>query len=213
MLAHNVTDRPWLAADELLAPIPAGADVFTTGAWILEDEAPLSPELSRLLDAGDPPIYFGFGSMPAPPGVARVLMDAARALGRRAVISRGWAELDVESGSDCLAIDDVNQQRLFPRVVAIVHHGGAGTTATAARSGTPQVIAPMFGDQFYFGGRVRELGIGASVTALTAEALTSALQETLVPAVAARARDIAGKLPSERALVAARARDVRREQR
>ena len=67
---HMFTDTPWLAADPTLAPWPDPADrnVFQTGAWILPDERPLSPELEAFLDAGEPPIYFGFGSIRAPPG-------------------------------------------------------------------------------------------------------------------------------------------------
>jgi vancomycin aglycone glucosyltransferase len=199
VLTQNLTDRPWLATDPLLDPAPE--HVFQTGAWILEDATPLSRELLHFLDRGAPPIYFGFGSMPAPPGTARTLIDAARALGRRAVVSKGWAELEVEDTDDCLAIDDVNQQLLFPRVAAVVHHGGAGTTATAARAGVPQVIVPMFGDQFHWASRVQALGIGTRAT-LTTEALGAALHEAAQ--CAARAKDIAPKLPADGASVAAR---------
>jgi vancomycin aglycone glucosyltransferase len=63
--SHIFTDRPWLAADPTLAPWPDPADqaVFQTGAWILPDERPLSSELQTFLEAGEPPVYFGFGSM------------------------------------------------------------------------------------------------------------------------------------------------------
>jgi vancomycin aglycone glucosyltransferase len=66
--SHILTDRPWLAADPTLAPWPDPADraVFQTGAWILPDERPLSPELEAFLDARSPPVYFGFGSIRAP---------------------------------------------------------------------------------------------------------------------------------------------------
>ena len=66
--SHILTDRPWLAADLTLAPWPESEDqeVFQTGAWILPDKCPVSPELEAFLAAGDPPIYFGFGSMHAP---------------------------------------------------------------------------------------------------------------------------------------------------
>jgi vancomycin aglycone glucosyltransferase len=82
---HILTDRPWLAADPTLAPWPDPGDgaVFQTGAWILPDERPLAPELERFLDAGDPPVYFGFGSIRAPEGLGRAMIAAARALGRR----------------------------------------------------------------------------------------------------------------------------------
>jgi len=107
VLLHNLTDHPWLAADPVLAPEPAtpNMQVFATGAWILEDPAPLEPELERFLDAGDAPVYLGFGSMPAPEGASRALVDAARAVGRRAILSRGWAELaSIDDAPDCIVI-------------------------------------------------------------------------------------------------------------
>jgi vancomycin aglycone glucosyltransferase len=208
VLHYNITDQPWLATDVVLAPVPVtpGMKVLETGAWILEDSTPLTRELAEFLDAGEPPIYLGFGSMPAPQGVSRTLVDAARAVGRRAIVSQGWAELGlIDDALDCIAIGDVNQQALFPRVAAVVHHGGAGTIATASRAGVPQVVVPRFSDQFYWASRVRALGIGTSVLGtLTAETLASALREVLEPAVAPRSRSVAQQLSSDGAMVAAR---------
>lgn len=203
VLGFNVTDHPWLATDAVLAPVPA--TVFETGAWVLEDRTPLPEALLAFLDRGEPPVYLGFGSMPAPKEASRTLLDAARSVGRRAILSKGWAELSlIEGAADCLAIDDVNQQALFPRVAAVVHHGGAGTTATAARAGVPQVVAPMFSDQFYWGSRVKALGMGTKVPGpLTVETLAAALREVLEPAVVERARSVAGQLSSDGAMVAA----------
>jgi vancomycin aglycone glucosyltransferase len=181
-------------------------EVFQTGAWILEDATPLPQDLEAFLAGGEPPIYLGFGSMPAPEGVSRTLVDAARTVGHRAILSKGWAELRlIDSARDCIAVGDVNQRALFPRVAAVVHHGGAGTTATAARAGVPQVVAPLFGDQFYWASRVRALEMGSSVVGtLTAETLTTALREALEPAAALRASSIAQQLTSDGATVAAR---------
>jgi vancomycin aglycone glucosyltransferase len=208
VLRYNVTDRPWLAADAVLAPAPAspGMAVFQTGAWILEDKAPMAAELEEFLAAGEPPIYLGFGSMPAPEGVSRTLVDAARAVGRRAILSRGWSELSlIDDAVDCIAVGDNNQQALFPRVAAVVHHGGAGTTATAARAGVPQVVVPLFGDQFYWASRICALQIGASVAgALTTDTLATALREVLQVAVAPRSGRVAQQLGSDGAMVAAR---------
>jgi vancomycin aglycone glucosyltransferase len=206
--SHIFTDRPWLAADPTLAPWPDPADpaVFQTGAWILEDDRPLSPELETFLDAGEPPVYFGFGSIRAPQDLNQVMIQSARALGRRAIVSRGWADLSLlDDGSDCLAIGEVNQQTLFKRVAAVVHHGGAGTTTAAARAGAPQVVIPQMYDQHYWAQRVDHLGIGtahASGTPTT-DSLTSALEYTLQPDVAASARSIAAAMRSDGAQVAA----------
>jgi vancomycin aglycone glucosyltransferase len=192
---YMFTDRPWLPADPVVAPWPDPADraVLQTGAWILPDERPLARELEAFLDAGEPPIYFGFSSMHTAPDLGHALLAAARAVGRRAIVSSGWAGLSVNDAADCLTIGEANLRTVFARVAAVVHHGGAGTTTLAALSGAPQVIVPHIYDQRYFARRVEELGIGvahAAVTPTTAS-LTEALQRVLRPEIAARARSTA----------------------
>ncbi len=135
--AHVLGKRPWLAADSFLAPRPStpGLEVVQTGDWVLKDTSPLDPALEAFLDRGAPPVYVGFGSMPAHADMGRSLIDAARAVGRRIVLARGWARLaPIDDAPDCITIDEVNHQALFARVAAVVHHGGAGTTAAAARA-------------------------------------------------------------------------------
>jgi vancomycin aglycone glucosyltransferase len=205
---HILTDQPWLACDPTLGPWPDPADetIFQTGAWFLIDDRPLSPELEAFLDAGDPPIYFGFGSISAPENLNQVMIQSARALGRRAILLRGWADLSlVDDAPDCIAIGEVNHQALFKRVAAIVHHGGAGTTHAATRSGAPQVVIPQHYDQFYWAQRVQQLGVGVSypTAAPTTELLTGALQQALHPAVVARAQTIASAVRGDGTLVAA----------
>ncbi len=135
---YALTDQPWLAADPTLGPWPEPADlaVVQTGAWLLPDERPLPAELEAFLDAGTPPVYVGFGSMPlhASTDMARMAIEAIRAQGRRALFSHGWAGLaPIDDRDDCFALGEVNHPALFGRVAAVVHHGGAGTTTTAAR--------------------------------------------------------------------------------
>jgi vancomycin aglycone glucosyltransferase len=201
MRSYVHTDRPLLAADPALAPWPdAAARVVQTGAWILRDDRPLSPELRAFLEAGEPPVYVGFGSIRAPAELARTAIESARALGRRTIVSRGWAELAlVDDAPDCLAIDDVSHQALFPRVAAVIHHGGAGTTTAVARAGAPQVVIPQHYDQHYWAARVRELAIGS--TAPTIDSLTAALERAL--AAATRARDFASSIRGDGARIAA----------
>ncbi len=93
--SHIFTNRPWLADDPALAPWTdtADLDVVQTGAWIRSDQRQLSLELETFLDAGEPPVYFGFGSMRAPQDVSQAMIKATRAVGRRAIVSRGWAGL------------------------------------------------------------------------------------------------------------------------
>jgi len=181
--------------------------VFQTGAWILPDERPLSAEIETFLDAGDPPVYFGFGSIRAPQDLSLTMIQAARALGCRAILSRGWADLTlVDSQPDCLAIGEVNQQVLFRRVAAVVHHGGAGTTTAAALAGAPQVVIPQMYDQHYWAERIHQLGIGTAHAAgtPTTDSLTIALERTLQPNVAARAQSVATAVRRDGTQVAAR---------
>src|SRR5262249_45695688 len=147
VLDYVLTDHTWLAADAVLAPVPAtpGRKIFQTGTWVLADRTPLPSDLEAFLESGEPPVFAGFGSMPAAGDATRRLIGAARAVGRRIIVSRGWADLElIDDAPDCMAVGDVGHDVLFPRVAAVVHHGGAGTTAAAARAGVPQVITPMF---------------------------------------------------------------------
>jgi vancomycin aglycone glucosyltransferase len=206
--SYILTDQPWLAADPTLAPWPDPADpaVFQTGAWIVPDARSLPSELQAFLEAGEPPVYFGFGSIRAPADLSRVMIQTARALGRRAIISRGWADLSLtDNEPDCLAIGEVNHQALFQRVAAVVHHGGAGITTAAARAGAPQVVIPQHYDQHYWAGRVHQLGIGTAHNPAipTTTSLTKILQQALHPDVAARARSVARAVRGDGARVAA----------
>jgi vancomycin aglycone glucosyltransferase len=207
---HVFTNRPWLAAVPILSPWPEPADLegVQTGAWILPDERPLPADLEAFLDAGTPPVYVGFGSIPmrASEDIAQGAIEAIRAQGRRALVARGWADLAlIDDREDCLAVGEVNQQALFGRVAAVVHHGGAGTTTTAARAGAPQVVVPQIGDQPYWAGRVAELGIGAAHDSPTPtfESLSAALRTALAPETRARATAVAGTIRTDGAAVAA----------
>lgn len=209
VLEYVLTDHTWLAADDTLAPVPAtpGRSVFQTGSWVLADGTPLPAEVNAFLERGATPIFVGFGSMPAAGEVSRLVIAAGRSAGRRIIVSRGWADLDlVDDVSDCLAVGDVNYDVLFQRVAAVIHHGGAGTTATAARAGVPQVITPMFSDQFYWAGRVADLGLGDTTphATMTDASLSAALRTALLPATEARARALAGQLRRDGAEIAAR---------
>ena len=210
VLDYAFTDHPWLAADPTLGPWQEAADldVVQTGAWLLLDERPLPAELVAFLDAGTPPVYVGFGSMAVRSSIdiARVAIEAIRAQGRRALLSHGWAELAlIDDRDDCFAIGEVNQQALFGRVAAVMHHGGAGTTTAAARAGAPQVVIPQGVDQLYWAGRVTELGIGTAYDGRTAtvESLSAALNTTLTPETRARVSALAGTIRTDGAMVAA----------
>lgn len=203
------TDHPWIAADPTLSPgqEPTDLDVVRTAAWFLPDERPLPADLEAFLDAGTPPVYVGFGSMRVAEDSARIAIEAIRAQGRRALVARGRSALArIDEEGDCFVVGEVNQQALFGRVAAVVHHGGAGTTATAARAGAPQVVVPQAADQPYWAGRVAELGLGAAHDGPTptTESLSAALKTALPPEIRARARAVAGTIRTDGATVAAK---------
>ena len=208
---HVFTRRPLLAADPVLAPwTPTDLrEVVQTGAWILPDQRPLPADLEGFLAAGPPPVYLGFGSMPMPvlKEAARVAVKAIRAGGRRLLLSHGWAELALDGDrDDALAIGDVNQQALFPRVAAVIHHGGAGTTTAAARAGAPQLVVPQIADQPFFARRVAALGIGVAHDGPVPapETFPAALEAVLAREVRARAAAVAPTIRGDGAAAAAR---------
>ena len=208
---HVLTTRPWLAADPVLWPFEdaLGLDPVRTGAWILPDDRPLPEDLVEFLEAGEPPVYVGFGSMQlaGAPDAAAVAVEAVRSHGRRALVSRGWADLTlVDEMDDCFAVGEATHRELFRRVAAVVHHGGAGTTTTAALAGAPQVIVPQIVDQPHWAQRVTELGIGAGHAGPTptVDSLYAALRSALHDDTRVRAEEVSTTIRTDGASVAAR---------
>ncbi|MFM9451396.1 glycosyltransferase [Streptomyces europaeiscabiei] len=183
--------------------------VVQTGTWIVPDERPLPPELTAFLDAGAPPVYVGFGSIAigGSEDVARASIEAIRAQGRRAIVSRGWAELAlVDDRDDCFVVGETNHHALFRRVAAVIHHGGSGTTTTATWAGAPQVVVAQGADQPYFASRVASLGIGAAHDGPTPtfDSLSAALEVALAPETRVRAAAVAQTVHTDGATVAAK---------
>jgi vancomycin aglycone glucosyltransferase len=163
-----------LAQDAVLGELPAdvpGRNVHVA-ALVPRPEAarPLSDLLERFLrGAGDGPsgaapvVYLGFGSMPSidRARIRQIAVELFEQHGARVILFSSHAEEDgVELPPGVFACSDTDHTTLFPRVDLIVHHGGAGTTASALRSGVPQLIVPHIVDQFFHGRRIAELGIG-----------------------------------------------------
>jgi len=141
------------------------ANIHTTGYWFLDELNHWEPprDLLEFLDAGEPPVCIGFGSMVGrnPEQITKIVIDAVRESGRRALLLSGWAGIgNTELGKNIYRLDAAPHEWLYPRVAAAVHHGGAGTTAASLRAGTPTIIVPHLGDQPYWGKRVHSLGAG-----------------------------------------------------
>lgn len=170
-----------------VAPPPPdwGDWIDVTGYWFLDrsnDWTP-PPALAAFLNDGPPPVYIGgFASMTNrnPAELARTVVRALALSGQRAVVLTGWGGLDAaELPPEIFAIDWVPFDWLFRRVAAVVHHGGAGTTAASLRAGVPTIIVPFFLDQFFWGRRVFELGVGPRPIPrkrLDAETLAAAIE-------------------------------------
>ncbi len=190
------------------------ARVHVTGYWFLEPAAGWRPDprLRDFLAAGPPPVYVGFGSM-RPSEAERTfaaVRTALREVGLRGLLG---TDEDVDDGDDLLAVQDVPHAWLFPRTAAVVHHGGAGTTAAALRAGVPALVCPVFSDQPYWGDRVSRLGAGPRplpLRDLTAESLTTRLLELSGNLLFRRgAQYVAARLREEDGV--ARAREVLRD--
>jgi sterol 3beta-glucosyltransferase len=172
-----------------LLPRPAdwGDWLQVSGHWFLDEQTEWQPpdELVRFLDSGKPPVYIGFGSMidEQIKQVTPVVLEALRATDQRGILLGGWGGLgNGDLPESVLHIESVPHDWLFPRVLAVVHHGGAGTTATGLRHGRPTVIVPFFADQPFWGEQVYRLGAGPHpipFKRLNGENLTQAVERSV----------------------------------
>jgi sterol 3beta-glucosyltransferase len=183
-----------------------GSEIHVTGYWFLDppDDWTPPPGLEEFLQAGPPPVYIGFGSMSSrnPGEAARQVLEALARTRQRAVIFSGWGGLQpADLPSSAIAIDPVPFSWLFPRCAAVVHHGGAGTTAAGLRAGVPSVVIPFFADQPFWGRRVAELGVGPAPIPrkkLTAERLARAIETAMGDRdMRRRAADLGAKIRTE----------------
>ncbi|MQY05537.1 glycosyltransferase [Actinomadura macrotermitis] len=196
-------DVPVLAcfSPEVVArPADWPANVHLTGYWFLDEPAWEPPaELAAFLAAGPPPVYAGFGSM-VPKDAALTDLTVRTALRLAGV--RGVVQGDPATSDDqILAVRDVPHSWLFPRMAAVVHHGGAGTTAAGLRAGVPTVVCPFFGDQPYWGERVAALGAGPAPLpfgALTVPRLARKIRQAVgTPRTVARAAALGVRIRAE----------------
>jgi UDP:flavonoid glycosyltransferase YjiC (YdhE family) len=171
---------------------------------------PADDEVAAWISAGAPPIYFGFGSMPvrSPADTVAMISAVCAELGERALICSGWADFDGLPASDEVkVVRQVNHAAVFPLCRAVVHHGGAGTTAAAMRAGVPTLILWITSDQPIWAAQVKRLkvGSGRSFSSTTKKTLTAELRRILAPPYAFRAREIAARMTTSDASVRAAA--------
>jgi UDP:flavonoid glycosyltransferase YjiC (YdhE family) len=176
-----------------------------TGYWTLP-AAPTwrpPPALEAFLARGGPVVSIGFGSMASenPEAVTALVLGAVRRAGVRAVLLAGWGGLELIDSADVISADALPHDWLFPRVAAVVHHGGAGTTGAGLRAGVPAVVVPFTMDQPFWGSRVAALGVGPTPiprTRLTENRLADALRRAVNDkAMRARAAELGARIRAE----------------
>jgi len=191
-----------------LAPKPTdwGKHIDVVGFWFLDLKTDYSPpkDLLDFLDAGDPPMYIGFGSIVVsnPKQLSENVIEAIKASGLRAVVGSGWAKIGegMNLPDTIKRIDAVPHDWLFTRCSAVCHHGGAGTTAAGLKAGLPTIIVPFFGDQPFWGSCVSRMGVGPPpipIKELTKEKLTQAILFCTKEEVKQAARELGEKLRNE----------------
>lgn len=170
---------------QYVVPRPSDWDphIHVTGYWFPEDTGWQPPsDLSAFIEAGNPPVFIGFGSMPIkdPQRTTNIILEALKQSGQRGILHMGWGGLGDQPLPDYVfKIDYSPYDWLFPRMAMAIHHGGSGTTAFGFRSGIPSCVVPFVFDQFYWGERIAQLGVGPKpirFKELTAERLQEAIR-------------------------------------
>lgn len=190
--------------------VPRPADwpdsAAASGYWFLEAQERWTPPagLARYLEAGPAPVYIGFGSMAGtqPERLAAAAVEALLQSGQRGLLASGWGGLSAaDLPATIYTIEQAPHDWLFPRMAAVVHHGGSGTTAAGLRAGRPTLVCPFFGDQPFWGRRVHLLGAGPAPIPqkeITAPVLAEAIDRlTGDPAIQAKTRQIGEQLRRE----------------
>lgn len=182
--------------------------INVSGFYFLDLAANYQPaaDLKAFLDAGPPPVYIGFGSIVVddPNAMTKMIFEAIKITGQRALVSKGWGGLGADElgiPEDVFMLGNVPHDWLFKHVSCVVHHGGAGTTAAGIACGKPTVIVPFFGDQPFWGSMVNRAGAGPKPTRykdLNAEILAESINEALKPESLERAKDMANSISQER---------------
>lgn len=186
-------------------PADWGEHVHLTGYWFMEEEDWAPPDdLLAFLAEGEAPVYLGFGSMSNrdPRATADLVIDALRSTKQRGLVQTGWGGMEQsELPEGVYMAGSLPHSWLLPRMKAVVHHGGVGTTAAGLRAGVPNLVVPFFGDQPFWGKRVAELGVGPQPIprkALTVERLAAAITQMVSDqGMQARAAELGARIRAE----------------
>jgi sterol 3beta-glucosyltransferase len=181
--------------------------VHNTGYWFLDEEAGWTPpaDLADFLQKGEPPVYVGFGSVgdsTQAEKTTKLVIEALQRSGQRGLLATGWSGMKKmdQLPEGIFMLESAPHSWLFPRMKAVIHHGGAGTTAAGLLSGVPSIIIPHANDQFAWGRRVIELGVGPKPIPrkkLSAEKLSEAIQTALTDEIQAKAGELGKKIQAE----------------
>jgi hypothetical protein len=184
-----------------------GPEIDVTGFVFLDLASSFTPpdDLKAFLDNGDPPVYIGFGSIVVddPDEFTSLIFEAVKLAGCRALVSKGWGGFG--SNADCpdniFMLDNTPHDWLFPRCAAVVHHGGAGTTAIGLKTAKPTMIVPFFGDQPFWGAMVSKAKAGAHecipYKKLNAERLAEGIKQCLTEEARENVKKIAESIEKE----------------
>ncbi len=182
--AHWMGENVIVACDKELNTARDGlAFAFTqTGFMLLPSKNGLPAEVDTFINSGRPPVYIGFGSNPIVNAekYCQIFEQVSKASNQRLIISKGWAEFPETNAPDILYVDEMPFELLFPRMAAVIYHGGTGTMAAITRAGIPQAAFPFMGDQFDNRNQIVKLGLGPKTCdfkKMTAESISSAISE------------------------------------
>ncbi|CZR52059.1 probable sterol glucosyltransferase [Phialocephala subalpina] len=182
-----------------------GPEIDIAGFVFLDLASSFEPpqDLVKFLDAGELPVYIGFGSIVVddPDKFTKMIFEAVEKAGVRALVSKGWGGLGGDSTPDNIfMLENTPHDWLFPKVSAVVHHGGAGTTAIGLKCGKPTMIVPFFGDQQFWGAMIGESGAGTKPVPyknLTADKLAEGIKQCLTDEARKGAEKIAKDIEAE----------------
>ncbi|KAL2324639.1 hypothetical protein Fmac_023697 [Flemingia macrophylla] len=210
-ISHLPTSYMW-SPHVVPKPSDWGPLVDVVGYCFLSLASKYQPreDFVQWIKKGPPPLYFGFGSMPLedPTRTTDVILEALTDTEQRGIIDRGWGNLGnlAELSDNVFLLEECPHDWLFPQCSAVVHHGGAGTTATGLKAGCPTTIVPFFGDQFFWGDRIYQKELGPApipIAQLNVENLSNAIRFMLQPEVKSRAMEVAKLIENEDGVAAA----------